>query len=313
MATYQCGETYQHRLRIRDRDGTLVYPTTVLFYVEDECGNILVTDQIMVTDATGTYQTDYDIPASCQYGEYRVKVIATDVVGDVSVFPDNFFVFPWKCLAEIRTKSGIEQNKSISDNDLARIAWDAYAEILDEIYDLYKYENFTCDPDASGFFDGTNKTVRIRIRSKENGTEIADHDGDGHVYGWGEHSCQTDVDGYWVDTDYARHQIRITDIDEITGRCQVTQTDYTAIPASCCSVTVSYWVQWGSWSERLLRKATVLLAAHETVQRFNELDRATLADLQSNTPVLLANPNRLEVLYMKTRDKIRKPMIGGTK
>ena len=313
MTTYQCEETYIHRIRIRDRDGALVYPTSVLFNLDDPCSNSLVADGGMATDSTGTYEYDYNIITDCLYGEYKIKVEAIDAAGDISVFPANFFVFPWKCLSEIRSKSGIEQDKTIGDNDLARISWDAYAEILDEIYELQKYENFICDPDVNNLFNGSNTTVRINIRGKENGTEIADHDGDGHVYGWGEHSCQTDVDGYWIDTDYARHQLKIVSIDEITGRCTATQTDDTAVPSSNNGVKVTYWVKWGSWSERLLRKATVLLASHEVVQKFNSLDRATLADLQSNTPVLLANPNRLEILYMKTRDKIRQPMCGGTK
>lgn len=311
MAVYQCNETYVHRLKIRDRTGAVIYPTTVMFHLADSCGNLL-TDCVMMSNGTETYMTDYNILTDCLFGEYKIVVRITDSAGDKAVFPDNFFVFPWKCLEEIRSKSGIEQNKTISDNDLARVAWDAYAEINDEIYELQKYENYTCDPDVNGLFNGTNKQVRIKIRSKESGTEIADHDGDGHVYGWGEHSCQTDVDGYWIDSDYARHKTNITNIDVITGRCQVTQVDNTAIPSSNRGVKVTYWVKWGSWNERLLRKATVLLASHEVVQKFNELDRATLADLQSNTPVLLANPNRLEILYMKTRDKIRKPMCGGT-
>lgn len=310
MTTYQCGETYVHRIMIRDRTGTLIYPATVLFNLYDMCGNALVTDGAMATDATGTYEYAYNIPDPCLYGEYDIKVVATDAGGDVSVFPDSFYTFPWKCLSQIRSISGIEQRKTISDNDLAVIAWDAYQEVLAEVYEFHDWEKVTMDPDVNLSFNGTNKTFRIKVCNYD---ELADRYGDGVVTGWGETSCGTDVDGYWIDSDFARHQLKITVEDVITGRVTLTQTDDTAIPSNQQGVRINYWTQSETWNERLMRKAVVYFAAHEVVQQFNILDRVTLADIESNKAVFLANPNRLEKIYKKTRDKIRHIMFGGTK
>lgn len=308
--TYQCSETYIHRITIRNEAGIIVYPATVLFNLYDMCGNELAADVAMATDASGVYECTYCIPADCLYGEYDIKVVATDAGGDVAVFPDSFYVFPWKCLSQIRSVSGIGERKSISDNDLAKIAWDAYQEVLSEIYEFHDWEKVKMDPDVNLSFNGTNKIFRIKVCNYD---ELADRFGDGQVTGWGETSCGTDIDGYWIDLDFARHQLKITVIDVITGRVTLTQTDDTAIPSSHQGVRVNYATKSELWNERRMRKAVVYLSAHEVVQRFNELDRVTLADVESNKAVFLASPNRLEKIYKKARDSVRDVMFGGTK
>ena len=308
MAVFECSETYTHRIRIRDADGVLVFPTTVRFNLYDMCNHQLVTDGAMATDAEGTYAYEYDIPDDCLYGEYAIKVVATDASGSKSIFSDSFYVFPWKCLSQIRSVSGIGERKSIDDDDLARISWDAYQEVLAEIYEYHDWEKVKMDPDVNLSFNGTNKIFRIKVCNYD---EIADRYGDGQVTGWGETSCATDVDGYWTDSDFARHQLKITVIDTITGRVTLEQTDGTAIPANHQGVRVKYFTKSEMWDERLLRKAVCLLGAHEVTQRFNEIDRVSLADIESNKAVFLANPNRLEKLYKKTLSKIRGIMFGG--
>jgi hypothetical protein len=310
MATYECEETYAHRLRIRDRDGAIVYPATVYFNLYDMCGTQLVTDGAMVTDATGTYEYTYSIPTDCLFGEYDVKIVATDAGGEVAVFPDSFYVFPWKCLSQIRSVSGIGQRKSIDDNDLAKIAWDAYLEVLNEIYEFHDWEKVKMDPSVNLNFDGTNKTFRINVCNYD---ELADRFGDGQVTGWGETSCSTDIDGYWIDSTHARQQLKITLGDAITGRVTLEQTTGAAIPANHNGVRVNYSTKSELWNERRMRKAVVYLAAHEVVQRFNELDRVTLADVESNKAVFLASPNRLEKIYKKSRDSVRDISFGGCK
>ena len=310
MSVFECEETYNHRIRIRDRDGTLVYPTTVYFNLYDNCGNELVVDAAMATDATGTYEYEYSIPTDCLYGEYDIKVIATDASGSKSVFSDSFYVFPWKCLSQIRSVSGIAERKSIDDDDLARIAWDAYQEVLAEIYEHHDWEKVKMDPNVNLSFDGTNKTFRINVCNYD---ELADRYGDGQVTGWGETSCGTDIDGYWIDANYARQQLKITLADAITGRVTLEQTTGAAIPANHNGVRVSYSTRSELWDERLFRKAVVYLAGFEVTQRFSELDRVSLADIESNKAVFIADPRRLERIYKKTRDKVRNTMFGGCK
>jgi hypothetical protein len=309
-ATYQCSETYMHRIIIRDTEGTIVYPTTVKFNLYDMCGNVLVADGAMATDADGTYEYLYSVPADCLYGEYDIRVEATAATGEVFIYPDSFYIFPWKCLEQIRSVSGIAQRKTIDDNDLAKIAWDAYQEVLNEVYEFHDWEKVKCDPNVNLLFDGTNKTFRINVCNYD---ELADRFGDGQVTGWGETSCGTDVDGYWIDSNYARHQLKITVEDVITGRVTLSQTDGTAVPASHNGVRVNYATQSELWNERRMRKAVVYLAAHEVVQQFNMLDRVTLADVESNKAVFLASPNRLEKIYKKARDSVRDISFGGCK
>jgi len=112
MTSYECGETYVHRLQIYDRDDNLTYPSTVVFNLWDKCGIQLVTNGSMVTDANGYYEYKYTIPTSCQYGEYIIEVVATDAVGDVQKFPDTFYIFPWNISSKVRQYSGITSVKS---------------------------------------------------------------------------------------------------------------------------------------------------------------------------------------------------------
>jgi len=308
--TYQCGETYIHRITIRDESGTQLYPTTVLFNLYDMCGNTLIADGAMATDASGVYEYEYAVPDPCLYGEYSIEVVSTDADGDVAIFPDSFYTFPWKCLDQIRSVSGIGQRKSISNNDLAKIAWDAYQEVLNEIYEFHDWEKVGMDPDVNLSFNGTNTTFRIKVCNYD---ELADRFGDGTVTGWGETSCGTDIDGYWIDSNHARHQLKITVEDVITGRVTLTQTDGNAIPANHNGVRVNYSTKSEMWNERRMRKAVVYLAGFEVTQRFNELDRVTLADIESNKNVFLADPRRLERIYKKARDSVRDVMFGGCK
>ena len=275
-------------------------------------GGYLVDLQDMTKDDTGLYHYFYTIADDAPYGRYETTVTAVDADGNVTKWVKDFYIFPWNCTSEIRSRSGVEEYKSISDDDLARIAWDAYEEVRNEIYELHDWEKFVSDPNLSGvMFNGTNTTVRVNVCDYD---ELADIDGDGTVAGWGEQSCGTDVDAYWIDSDYARHQACVTVVDEITGRCTVTQDDgSTAIPSTHNGVRVKYWTKHARWNERLMRKAVTLLASHEVVQRFHELDRATLADMESNKAVFLADPNRLMKLYKRTLDRVRGPMFGGTR
>lgn len=278
-------------------------PSDVTIEISNEYGTEVLAAISMTEETTGEFSYDYSIPTDVCYGRYEIT-ISTATYSMIKKF--DFFIFPWEIITDIRRYSGIGESQTISDNDLAAIAFKSYKEVLDTIYDYHFEEKPRNDPEY-GCLDGTNSIVRTKTG------HLADHDGDGSVTGWGESSCGTDVDGYWIDSDYAKHQCKITVNDATTGRITVTQTDGTAIPSSNCGVFITYWAQWKSFQTKLFRDAVSLLAAFEATRRFNQLDRATLADIESNKVVFLADPNRLEKEYYKALNKIMRPMFGGGK
>jgi len=305
---YIRNDSYFVHLTIRDSitPHTESSPSDVEITIRDPCGVVILPTVSMVTLGSGVYTYDYTISSAATYGQYIVEVSTSTYTMRKNF---DFVVMPWDCVRDIRRHSGVEEYKSISDEDIAGIAWDAYQLVLSEIYEFHEWERFRCDSSVGCLFNGTNTTVRI-----SNCDELADRYGDGVVAGFGQLSCGTDVDAYWIDSTYARHQAHITVVDVITGRCTITQSDgVTAIPANNNGVRVNYWTQSSRWNERLMRKAVVLWSAHECVQRFYELDRATLIDLQSNKAEFISKRNRLLNLYEKMRDKIRNPVFGGVK
>lgn len=310
---YIRGETYGQFEIVRDVDDSgATDPSSISFSLTDPCGVVLVDNQPMTKDSASNYHYYYPIGISAAYGRYESTVSASDADGNVSKWVRDFFIFPWGCNHEVRRKSGIEENKTISDIDLSSIIWDAYEEVLSEIYEFHDWEKFISDPSLNGIlFNGTNTTVRINLCNYD---ELADRDGDGTVRGYGEVSCGTDVDAYWIDSNYARQQARVTIVDVITGRCTVTQNDgVTAIPANNNGVRVNYWTKNETWNERLMRIAVVYLACHETCKRFSEMDRATLVDMASNRTMFLTRSDRFKRLYEKNRDRVRGIMFGGCK
>jgi hypothetical protein len=308
MSIYTCGETYVHRLLIRDRNNTTVYPDdggTVYFNLYDRCGNQLVTNGSMATDATGYYQYTYAIPANCVYGEYTIQVVATDAAGDVQTFDDNFFIFPWNITNQVRRFSGIKTKKSMSDNDIAELIWEAYNEALDEVYELHSNDVPKCNPDTREWFNGTNTTFETAH------APIADADGDGVIRGYGEASCGTDIDGWWKDSDGNCHRVNVTVNDAHCGNITITQLDGTAIPSDCKWVRLNYRTEWHTYKERIFRFAVAYLAAYKCIESFKALDKANLADLNSNQKDLYLSKNRMKKQYKKALRKVKKPLVGA--
>lgn len=251
------------------------------------------------------YQCEYCIPNDMRYGEYTIKVVATDSTGDVAIFDDFLYIFPWNILHDVRRYSGITSKKSIDDHDLSALIWESYNEALDEAFEYVHDETPNCNPDDGSWFDGSNMVFETKRGP------IADKDGDGMVAGYGEQSCGTDVDGWWKDEDGDCHKLKITVNDPQCGNITITQLDGSAIPSSMKWVHINYHVEWRTYNERMFRFAVAYLAAYKCIESFKALDKTTLADLDSNKQDIYINKNRMEKEYKKTIKKIKKPLIEG--
>lgn len=305
MSIYTRGETYVHRILITDRDGTPAYPSDCTLYIYDSCGSLINTGGTsMATDSSNYFEGKYAIPNNMKYGEYDIQVIATDPSGDVAIFDDILYIFPWNIVHDVRKFSGITSEKSISDHDISALIWEAYNEALDEAYEFIHDETPNCNPDTGAWFDGTNTVFETWHGP------IADKDGDGVIAGYGEQSCGTDIEGWWKDEDGDCHRLKITANDAHCGKITITQLDGTAIPSSMKWVRINYYIEWRTYNERLFRFAVAYLAAYKCIESFKALDKATLADLDSNRQDIYINKNRMEKEYKKTIKKIKKPVIG---
>jgi len=307
MSIYTRGETYVHRLLITDRNGNPAYPSDCTFYLYDSCGSLLNTGGTSMATSTGDnyFQCTYNISSTMRYGEYTIKVVATDSDGVIAQFDDVLYIFPWNIVHDVRRLSGIKTRKSISDHDISAIIWEAYNEALDDVYEYFANDVPNCNPDTGEWFNGTNTTFET-----QNGP-IADKDGDGIVAGYGEQSCGTDIDGWWKDSDGDCHRLKITVNDAHCGNITITQLDGTAIPSDAEWVRINYWIEYETYNERMFRFAVAYLAAYKCIEAFKSLDKATAADLDSNRQDIYLNKNRMEKEYKKTIKKIKKPLIGS--
>lgn len=306
MSIYSKGETYVHRLLIVDRDDNPAYPSDCTFYLYDECGNLMnAGGTSMATDSTHYFTCNYDIPSDARYGEYTIKVVATDSLGVVAEFDDVMYIFPWNIIHDVRRYSGITAKKSIDDHDISAIIWEAYCEALNEIYEYHHAEWPNCNPDDGSWFDGANTTFETKYGP------IADKDGDGVVQGFGEASCGTDISGWWKDSDGDCHKLKITVNDAHCGNITITQLDGTAIPSDNEWVRLDYYTEYKTYNERIFRFAVAYLAAYKAIEAFKALDKATLADLDSNRMDVELSKNRMMKQYKMAVKKIKNPPIGG--
>lgn len=259
----------------------------------------------MATDSSHYYSCNYDIPADAQYGEYTIKVIATDSLGVVAEFNDVMYIFPWNIIHDVRRYSGIKSKKSIDDHDLSALIWESYREALDEVYDYHHNEIPNCNPDDGTWFNGTNTVFETKHGN------IADKDGDGVVQGYGEASCGTDISGWWKDSDGDCHRLKITVNESHCGKITITQLDGTAIPSDNKWVRLDYYTEYETYDERIFRFAVAYLAAYKAIESFKALDKATLADLDSNKTSIALSKNRMLNQYKKAMKKIKRPQIDG--
>lgn len=294
MSVYERDETYVHWTKIRDEAGQPVAPTTIKISITDPDGTLLVDAQDMTQEEIGLYYYNYQIPADANFGNWDVIVRATDAVGNATKFTDEFYLLPWNILAQIRSQSGIGSRKSISDDDLAQIAWDAYVEVLEDVLTPHSNEGIlkTC-------YNGDDF-----YRAKD--YPIADRNGDGLI-------DEDDIDVMWKDSNGHFNVGKAEGIQAEIGELEPKQADGSDIPNTQCGIFISYCSYHPTYSEQLFKKAVVYMAAHEVILRFHEIDRATLADIQSNRQIILANPNRMEKKYLKIRNRICKPRCGGVK
>lgn len=278
-------------VKFRD-DGSNVDPTGVTVDIEYPCsgsGNA----SFATTPVTGRWEGHWDVPSSATYGEYTIEYTAV-YDGHNYKFRTKFYVLPWDMTQKIRSLTGIKQSNDISDRDLAVIAWNAYLEAKEEVFNRVIDERVkqTCNH----YFDGSNKTFYTRNRRV-----VSDYT-----------TCEESaVFGFYKDNDGDLNDLSVTVSDAANGLVSIEDESGNAIPASQCGVYINYRIHTSSFTDSLFEKAVSYLAAHEVILKFHELDKATLADLDSNRPVILANPNRMEEKYKKTLAKIKFKQFGG--
>ena len=301
---YECQETCVLDINVYTiPDGTASDVSSAVVTIISPCGTTLVNEQAMTNDATGQYSYAYSLITDCEYGEYRVLYNLTNGTTR-TLMSNSFFVFRTDLINKVRSYSGIGV-KSVNDEDLARITLDALREACDEVFLFHHDEKPIADPDYGVTFNGTNTVVRTRCGN------LADHDFDGHVYGYGANPCSGDITGYWYDSDYVRHTAKITVNDSISGRITLTKTDDSAIPSNNQGVYISYWTEWESYNENIFEDAVAYLAAHHLILRMTDLHSATAADLPSNQKKIELNLERFKNKYEALRNKISKPYCDG--
>lgn len=316
---YKRNDTYYTQVVIRNplSPNDEVDPgTAVRITITDPCGTIITDSQDMTKDSTGTYSYNYAIPSNAPYGQWTVSISA--ITDNYTAKEDmDFFILPWNAIQGVRRRSGIGNNKTISDHDLADEIWAAFKQAVEDIYSFHDNEKIGCcgrcgtcrncsNSSNINSIDGTNTTFRLKY------CNMADHDGDGEVSGVSDSTaCDGDVYGYWLDEDCVKQDLWITVTDAVTSQVELMQTDGSAIPTTNKGVYVSYWTKWGTWKEFSFREAVEWLAAFKVTRRFTETDRATLVDIEKNKQIFLTDPDRCWDEYRRVMENITEPLCDG--
>ena len=289
---FQRGETYIHQRKYReDSTPTNVDSSTMVITYPCDSGT---TSAVMTNISIGVYQGDWAIPSSATYGEYRVSITA--VTGtEISKFEESFYVLPWNISQQVRSISGIKQSNDIDDDDIGIICWNAYIEAKEDCFKRVFDEGIKTD--SAHLIDGTNKTFYAKRRYLVSDHAVCNEDA---IYGM-----------YKVNATLELEDLTISISDAEKGKLSIADKDGNALDTTICSIFYSYRVKSQAYQEQLFKKAVVYLASHEIILRFNELDKATLADLQSNSPLVLATPRRMMTQYKKVMKKIKMFRIGG--
>ena len=289
----QRGETYLLDVKFREENSSVAV-TSASMKITYPCDSGSTSTSLTTTPTTGRYEGIWNIPSSATYGEYRVKITAT-YESKTFIFENQFFILPWNITQQIRSVSGIKQSNDIDDRDIAIIAWNAYLEAKEKCF--LRILNEELKIDGNHYIDGSNKTFYTR-----NTNLVSDH-----------LVCdESAIEGLYKTDDYEIYELTTSITDAKTGKISVADKDGNALTSSVgCRVLLNYRIKSPAFKEQLFKKAVVYLASHEIILRFNELDKATLADLDSNKPVILANPDRMLKQYKKTMRKISMKRVGG--
>lgn len=275
-------------------DKTNVDPTSASAVVTFPCSSGTASLSLATTSTTGLWEGVYDVTSSATYGEYRVKIEAT-YDSQTYQFETFFYVLPWNIIQQVRSLSGIKQSNDVEDKDLALICWNAYLEAKEEAFRLVINEGI--HEDSHHCIDGSNKVFYACNRHIVSDHTVCDEEA---IY------------GYYKDSDYEWQDLTISITDAEKGKLSIADKNGDALEGNLCSsIIYSYRIQSRAFKEQVFKKAIAYLAAHESILRFNELDKVTLADMNSNEKIILANPNRMYRQYKKTIKKVSKIKIAG--
>ena len=291
MSMFERGETYVLQRKFRD-GSTATNVDSAVMNIEYPCADG-ETNVNMVNLEVGLYQGAWDIPSDATYGEYLVTV--TTVSGTVTTkFVHSFYVLPWNISQQVRSVSGIKESNDIDDDDIAIISWNAYLETKEHAFKRVIDEKLWFD--GYHHIDGSNKTFFTRRRRVVSNHTICD---------------ENSIEGWYYDSNHDRQALTVSIVDADKGKISVADKDGDALSHHCCNPKITYRIKSSTYTEQMFKKAVVYLASHEIILRFNELDKATLGDLNSNRPIILANPDRMYKKYKQALKTIKKLKVGG--
>lgn len=296
---YSLGDNIYTEIYIKNTSGVLTDPSNVSISIICPHNFPLVSDVSMTSTVTGIYSYDFSIPTNICYGVYKIK-IETETLDSLTYL--NFVVFPWDVLSRIREISGAFQQSDISDYKLALIAWNAYEETLQEIYELHTNEKPLSDPTSGLYLDGVNTHFQVR------NYPIADVGGDEIVAGNDNATIhESDLDFYYNDSIGDTYSGIIRVIDAKSGVVALTDLAGNPLSSATRALKITYYSESPTYNQDLMREAVANLSAYKVAIAFKSLDKATLSDLQSNRTNL---ENRFLKRYQDIIEIVGFPAIG---
>ena len=259
--TYLKGDTLLVKIKITDSESFVVSdPSEVSITIIDPCGNELV-DAAMDSEATGYYFYEYSFASDACCGIYDVNI---ETINKNQIAKFSYIVFPFDICSRVREVLSAYQQNDISDYKLAIIAWHSYRTVLNDVFELVYNENLYCNKIANDLYKVNNKP-------------LADINGDGVVTGTDVDSCQPDVSFYYINDDDEATELEVKVVDARNGVVEIKD-----IPSTADCLYITYYYESEYYDEEIMKEAVAYLTAYKVAMTYKSLDKATLADIQTN-------------------------------
>lgn len=202
-------------------------------------------------------------------------------------------------IAKIRQVSGISSSTDISDTDLTQLLTYSDTRVISDLYKHIYHESIGANPDTGNLWNGTNYTFQVQQ------PPIADRDASGTV-------DDSDITVTWIDSDYGVHTDATVTIVSASEGIITIKNGSDPLASTVLYVWVDYDTPYGMVNSTLLDLASALYCSHLAHLRVTEPDKVTLADLESNRPLVEVRMTRFLEEYNRIIREVHYPKLRST-
>lgn len=200
--------------------------------------------------------------------------------------------------AKVRDIAGLNANVGISNEQLITFIGKAEKRVRKDVF-TYEFQiQPSCHPKTGVTWDGSNTRFQTKY-------PLCDWDFD--------QSLTDDVEGIWIDSDFAQQDCYITVNSHEYGLIDIYQDDESSpIPVTAENVLINYY-----WNDEIipfnvLEDMGTLLVCHEIQKRLTEPRHMDITDIENNKKLIFLSNRDWLYEYKDLVARYTIPMLEGT-